>query len=100
MPAAKYAATRTDGIYIGKDVREIIRLMLEEGYSWFKAADQVGLSRRRARRALDKPHVVAYRRERKAKLMDELSMRVPHKLNELMDRFSIKSAIIRSLYSI
>ena len=31
MPAAKYAATRTDGRYIGKAIREIVRLIVHEG---------------------------------------------------------------------
>jgi hypothetical protein len=86
MPSAKYLATRSDaGHTIGKTIKEIGRLTLAEGMSWQKAADAVGLNRERAYRALHKAHVIQYRREQRAKLIDELSMRVPHKLNELMD---------------
>jgi hypothetical protein len=97
MTAAKYAAVRTDGTHIGKGVREIVRLMLEDGLAWYKAADAVGLTRRRARKALDKPHVIAYRLAQKAKLVDELSMRVPHKLNALMDSENAAAAVRASL---
>lgn len=75
---------RNDGRHIGPDIREMVRLMLEEGYTWTRAADAVGFNRKHARRALNKPHVT-YRRNEKAKLVEDLSMRVPLKLNELMD---------------
>jgi len=68
MPAKQYAASRTDGAYVGKQIREIVRLMIEEGMTWQNAADSVGLKRGRAFRALHKPHVVAYRREERKKL--------------------------------
>jgi hypothetical protein len=94
MPSAKYVATRSDaGHTIGKDIKEIVRRMLEEGEPWYRAADAVGLPRPRARRALDKAHVVAYRREQKAKLVDELSMRVPLKLSTLMDSDNAAAAV-------
>ena len=40
--------------------------------TWQKAADAVGLNRERAYRALHKPHVLAYRREQRAKLIDSI----------------------------
>jgi hypothetical protein len=93
MSDAKYAATRTDSyrsgsssaVYIGKTIREIVRMMIEEGTSWQLAADAVGLSRKRAFRALHKPHVIAYRLAQRKRFIELLSVRVPHKLNELMD---------------
>lgn len=97
MPAAKYEATRSDGVKIGTTIREIIRLMLEEGMPWYKAADAVGLNRERAHRALGKAHVIQYRREQRAKLIDQLSMRVPHKLNELMDSENQAAAVRATL---
>jgi hypothetical protein len=98
MPAAKYVATRSDaGHTIGRTIKEIVRLTLAEGMSWQKAADTVGLNRERAYRALHKPHVIAYRREQRAALIDSLSMRVPHKLNELMDSDNAAAAVRASL---
>ena len=97
MPAAKYVATRSDGKVVGKTIREIIRLMLEEGMPWYKAADAVGLGRERAYRALHKGHVIQYRREQRAELIDRLSMRVPHKLNELMDSENQAAAVRATL---
>jgi len=85
MPAKEYASTRTDGAYVGKSIREMVRLMVEDGQTWQQAADAVGLKRQRAYRALHKPHVLAYRREERKKLVELLSTRIPHKLNELMD---------------
>jgi hypothetical protein len=97
MPAAKYEATRSDGAKIGKTIKEIVRLTLAEGMSWQKAADAVGLNRERAYRALHKGHVIAYRREQRAKLIDELSMRVPHRLNTLMDSENAAAAVRATL---
>jgi hypothetical protein len=48
MPAEKYAMTRTDGAYIGKTIRELVRLMIEDGFTWQAAADAVGIKRSRA----------------------------------------------------
>jgi hypothetical protein len=88
MPAKQYAATRTatrsDGIHIGKAIREIVRLIVHEGMLWYKAADQVGFDRARADRALHKPHVIAYRREQRKRFNDFLNATVPHRLGELM----------------
>jgi hypothetical protein len=98
MPSEKYLATRSDaGHTIGKTIKEIVRLTLAEGMSWQKAADAVGLNRERAYRALHKPHVIAYRREERAKLIDSLSMRVPYKLNEIMDSDNAAAAVRATL---
>jgi hypothetical protein len=51
----QYPEKRNDGRHIGPDIREIVRLMLEEGYTWTRAADAVGFNRKRARRALNSP---------------------------------------------
>lgn len=85
MPAEKYAATRTDGRQIGKAIRELVRLMIEDGVTWQNAADAVGMKRSRAYRALHKPHVIAYRREQRKQQIELLSTRVPMKLSALMD---------------
>jgi hypothetical protein len=97
MPTKKYSTTRTDGAYIGKAIKEIIRLTIEEGMSWQKAADQVGLSRPRAARAVSKAHVISYRREQRAKFIELLSVRVPHKLNALMDSENAAAAVRATL---
>jgi hypothetical protein len=97
MPTEKYFATRTDGVYIGKSIREIVRLMIEEGLSWQKAADAVGLPRRRAKKAIEKPHVVAYRRERRKEFLDLACMRVPFKLMELMESDNAAAAVRATL---
>ena len=93
----QYPEKRNDGRHIGPDIREMVRLMLEEGYTWTRAADAVGFNRKRARRALNKPHVMTYRRNEKAKLVEDLSMRVPLKLNELMDSDNHMAALRATL---
>ena len=93
MPAAEYAATRTDGRAIGKSIREIVRLMTEDGMTWQNAADAVGVKRQRAYRALHKPHVLQYRREKKKELVELLSTRVPLKLSELMNSENAAAAV-------
>jgi hypothetical protein len=97
MPADKYAATRSDGTHIGKGVREIVRLMIEDGATWQRAADAVGLRRQRAYRALHKPHVIAYRREMRKQQVELLSTRVPLKLSTLMDSENHAAAVRASL---
>ena len=97
MPAEKYFDTRTDGVYIGRKIREIVRLMIEEGLTWQKAADTVGLARRRAKKAIEKPHVVAYRREQRKAFLDLACMRVPHKLMELMESENAAAAVRATL---
>jgi hypothetical protein len=97
MPKSEYAASRTDGAYIGKAIREIVRLMIDEGMTWQNAADSVGLKRTSAFRALHKPHVVAYRREERKKLIELLSTRVPMKLNALMDSENAAAAVRAAL---
>jgi hypothetical protein len=97
MSDAKYAATRTDSGHIGKSIREIVRLMIEEGMSWQLAADRVGLKRTRAHRALHRPHVLTYRRQEKQKFTELLSTRVPLKLSQLMDSENAAAAVRASL---
>jgi hypothetical protein len=97
MPAEKYAASRTDGIYIGKAIRELVRLMIEDDFTWQRAADAVGLKRTRAYRALHKPHVIAYRREQRKQQIELLSTRVPKKLSALMDSENAAAAVRAAL---
>ena len=97
MPEEKYASSRTDGIYIGRSIREIVRLMIEDGLTWQHAADAVGLARQRAFRALHKPHVIAYRREERKKFVELLSTRVPVKLLQLMDCDNAAAAVRAAL---
>ena len=97
MPAPQYADTRTDGVRVPSKIRDIVRLMIEEGQPWYKAADAVALPRQRAKRALDKPHVVAYRREQRKAFLDLLCVRVPHKLNELMGSENAAAAVRATL---
>jgi hypothetical protein len=101
MPAAKYAtartATRTDGAHIGKGIKEIVRLMVEDDYTWQRAADAVGLKRTRAYRALHKPHVIAFRRQQRKEFIELLSTRVPRKLNELMESENAAAAVRAAL---
>jgi hypothetical protein len=97
MPAEKYAATRTDGAHVGKSIRELVRLMIEEDFTWQRAADAVGVKRSTAYRALHKPHVVAYRREQRRQQIELLSTRVPHKLSALMDSENAAAAVRAAL---
>jgi hypothetical protein len=97
MPAEKYAATRTDGAYIGADIRELVRLMVEDGVTWQRAADAVGVKRSTAYRGLHKPHVIAYRREQRRQQIELLSTRVPHKLSALMDSENAAAAVRAAL---
>jgi hypothetical protein len=95
MPAD--ALTRTDTGHIGKTIKELVRLMIEEGATWQNAADAVGLKRTRAYYALHKPHVITYRRQEKAKFAELLSTRVPRRLNELMDSENAAAAVRAAL---
>jgi hypothetical protein len=97
MPAAEHLPTRTDSGHIGKTIKEIVRLMIEDGLTWQNAADRVGLNRQRAYRALHKQHVIAYRRQEKAKFTELLSTRVPRRLNELMDSENAAAAVRAAL---
>jgi hypothetical protein len=97
MPAAEYVATRTDGVQIGKTIRELVRLMIEDGFTWQSAADAVGIKRSRAYRALHKPHVLQYRRELRKQQIELLSTRVPLKLNSLMDSENAAAAVRAAL---
>ncbi len=97
MTAPKYADARTDGSRVPSRIRELVRLMIEEAMPWHQAADRVGLSRARAKRALEKPHVIAYRREQRKAFLELLSVRVPHKLNELMDSENAAAAVRATL---
>jgi hypothetical protein len=93
MPLPQFAPTRTDGTHIGSDIRRLVQLMLEEGLTWRKAADAVGVSHRTASRALGKAHVRAHMRIEKARLIEELSMTVPTKLHSLMDAKNANAAV-------
>jgi hypothetical protein len=97
MHTEKYDRTRTDGSHIGKAVRELIRLMIEEGLSWQTAADRVAIKRTRAYRALHKPHVIAYRRTERAKFIELLGTRVPLKLDALMNSENAAAAVRAAL---
>lgn len=97
MPATEYVATRSDGRSIGKAIRELVRLMVEEGMTWQNAADVVGLKRTRAYKALHKPHVIQYRRQRRKELVELLSTRVPLKLSALMDSENAAAAVRAAL---
>jgi hypothetical protein len=83
MPLDKFAPTRTDTGHIGADIKRLVELILD-GMTWRKAADKLGLSRRVAERALQKPHVRAYARSKKIQTIEELAMTVPVRLHELM----------------
>lgn len=93
MSAAKYASTRTDGRYIGKSIREIVRLIVHEGETWQNAADSVGLDRQRAYRALHKAHVITYRREERKKFLDYLNAGVPRRLGDLTQSENANAAV-------
>jgi hypothetical protein len=97
MPAKEYTSSRTDGAYIGKSIRELVRLMVEDGATWQQAADAVGLKRQRAYRALHKPHVITYRREERKKFVELLSTRVPLKLSQLLDSENAAAAVRAAL---
>jgi len=97
MPAKEYAAartaTRTDGVHIGKAIKEIVRLIVHDGMTWQNAADSVGLNRQRAYRALHKPHVIAYRREERKKFLDYLNAGVPRRLGDLTQSENANAAV-------
>jgi hypothetical protein len=78
------STVRTDGHHIGRSIKEIIRLTLEEGLSWQNACDRLGHKRARVARALSKPHVRQYAREKRRELIEDLSARVPLRLSQLM----------------
>jgi hypothetical protein len=77
--------TRSDGpTHIGRKIKQIIDLTLEEGLSWQTAADRVGMRRSSVYKAWIKPHVRAYRLEKRRELIESLSTAVPKRLSELM----------------
>jgi hypothetical protein len=97
MPTEKYAAARSDGSHIGKAIKELVRLMIEDDFTWQRAADAVGIKRTSAYRHLHKAHVVAYRREQRAQQVELLSTRVPKKLSGLMDSENHAAAVRAAL---
>jgi hypothetical protein len=86
-------ATRSDGHHIGKAIKEVIRLTLEEGLSWQTACDRLGQKRARVARALSKPHVRQYAREKRRELIEDLSARVPLRLSQLMNSDNEASSV-------
>jgi len=96
MPASKYNDQRSDGQHIGAKLKEMVRLMIEEGASWQTAASTVGVPRSTAYKALHKPHVVAYRREQRAKMVELLSGKVPRTLDEIMTTSDNANARVRA----
>jgi hypothetical protein len=96
MPASKYNDQRSDGQHVGAKIKEIVRLMLEDGMSWQTAASTVGVPRSTAYKALHKPHVVTYRREQRAKMIELLSGRVPRTLDEIMTTSDNANARVRA----
>jgi hypothetical protein len=83
--AAPDSSVRTDGHRIRRDIKEVIRLTLEEGLSWQTACDRLGQKRTRVARALSKPHVRAYAREKRRELIEDLGARIPLRLSQLMN---------------
>jgi hypothetical protein len=95
MPLPKFASTRTDGAHIGSRIKQLVDLMLD-GVPWRKAADQLGISRRVAERALQKPHVRAFMRSKKIQTIEELAMTIPVRLHELMLQNNNPNAAVRA----
>jgi hypothetical protein len=83
-PYAVRAETQTDGRHIGSAIKEIVRLQIEEGLTWQRAADAVGLKRTRAHRALHKSHVITYRRKRQREEDELRSANVSYYLHQIM----------------
>ena len=95
MPLDKFVKTRSDSGHIGGDIRRLVELMLD-GMTWRKAAEQLGISARVAERALQKPHVRAYARNKKIQTIEELAMTVPVRLHELMLQDRNPNASVRA----
>lgn len=97
MPSAQCADTRTDGrTHIGRSVKEIVRLMVEDGMTWQRAADVVGVKRTRAYKALQKSHVIAYRRQKKREEDELLSAGISHYLHKVMTSSENDAAKVRA----
>ena len=75
----------------------MVRLMIEEDFTWQRAADAVGLKHSRAYRALHKPHFIAYRRQQRKEQIELLSTRVPFKLSALMESENAAAAVRAAL---
>jgi hypothetical protein len=84
MPSPEFAPLRTDRNRVGERIKELIRLMTEEALTWRAAADKLEIPHRTAQRALGKPHVIQYRRQQRARLLDELNSTIPQRLYDLM----------------
>jgi hypothetical protein len=97
MSTAEYAATRTDDkTHIGGAIKRIVALIIEEGLSWQRAADMVGVKRTRAYKALHKAHVIQYRR-RKKREEDELNAAgIGHYLRKVMTESENDAARVRA----
>ena len=97
MTAAKYADTRADDrTHIGRSIKEIVRLMVEDGMTWQRAADAVGVKRTRVYKALHKAHVIAYRRQRKREEDELLSAGISHYLHDVMTGSENDAARVRA----
>jgi len=96
MTAPQYYETQTDGRHIGGAIKRIVALMIEDGLSWQRAADVVGVKRTRAYKALHKAHVIQYRR-RKKREEDELNAAgVSHYLHKIMTESENDAARVRA----
>ena len=70
---------------ISKRVKDAVHHIVETGAAYNAAAQHVGMSTYRLRLALDKPHVVAFMRNRLKVLRDLRSPRNFHRLCEIAD---------------
>jgi hypothetical protein len=83
MPLPQFTPTRTDSNHIGSRIKQLVDLMLE-GRTLSAAARELGVAKRTAERALAKPHVRQFARNRKAQVIEQLAANVPNRLHELM----------------
>ena len=82
---------------VTKLVKAVIELMVEQGTPWNEAANSLGISARTMRKALDKPHVIKYLRERKYVFREAISAANPVRLARIADQTDNHAAAVNAI---
>lgn len=78
-------------------LRESIEIAITEGLDWPEAATRGGLTTRAMRKALNKPHVLRFIRERRALFRAEISTKNEHRLAAIRDQDDNKMASLGAI---
>ncbi len=78
-------------------LREAIEIAITEGLDWPEAATRGGLTTRAMRKALNRPHVLRFIRERRALFRAEISTKNEHRLAAIRDQDDNKMASVHAI---